>query len=692
MDVSQPFKFTLKEIAESHPDKKDKLLDRLKRVNAVLADFAREIEGVHLDKLPILAVCDPNKNINADFKNYIERRNSPRDKDPVKTHLKRLIEALPWEDSTSNNENEDQMESSLPEFMRPLWPLLPKKWGALTLTGRTILTILLRVADINKVSSYKTLFLELSDSVTFEIRDNYNSDRWASLDTMIITLRRKLGLTLRPKKKGALAFERWPPTLKKQWLIFEEQALNGPSDGIALMGRQNKYKFKKLRKSSIDNLRKHLAKALSIIPLSADLSLEDLLRLKRLKVSENGNRCYKEANSLVDAFRESERKLVTNHKRCGYDSSSFSQFIDALCCVAVYNGFFLLRKSFKEAYRVSLDLESKQKIKAQKKKAYSRDFIDGHITTLRERFLQIVKLGTFKSNRKDMRFCMFYVIFITLRHMGFRQELLRQCALGSNLILGKNARTLTFEWPPELVKNNRHIYIPLDRKVDQAFELVFEAISTFIYRVYPYLQGAQAENLEGQLFVKMTRGGRFARFKNHSDFNVFFGNATKAFLPLKGLVPGRKGGINPHFLRGFATDWLLDYGLSYAQVADLIGISEVTLRREYEDPHRRRSARPALNKIQEESERQQRLFGEGDVDTKEKEIIKSYQRMLELKDKELNRSLDELNSVIKKSGHLEAERDSYRIKNECLLLENSRLKENLSHEIIAETKLEQDIT
>lgn len=192
--------------------------------------------------------------------------------------------------------------------------------------------------------------------------------------------------------------------------------------------------------------------------------------------------------------------------------------------------------------------------------------------------------------------------------MGFRQQAIRSCLIDDHLKFGPRGESVTFEWPKELVKTKRPIKITLEKRIDKTHELLIDVLTKYKEHVYPHIE--TKGSLGGQFFVSPSHGGRFVVFRTHINFYQWFCNASLEFLLLKGKVKGRRQGMHPHFLRGFAIDWLLGYGLSAAEVGDLMNISEKTVLEIYASKERPVNTRSALNSLQ--VKRLERAALEGD--------------------------------------------------------------------------------
>ncbi len=601
VDLSRPIVPYLEGIAGVDAEAARVVKANLPKVKRVFEGFAVEMKKASLMRLSILDLVSNQADLSPGFIHYVDKLDKPKDKAVVKSRVRSLLRLAVATDCYGQGlaVRRDLVRESLPPWMEPLWHVLPRCETGLTNKGRHVLGILLHVSSAYQVGSLEELLVQRADDLAFAIREVYESPAWKNLDAALSQLRRKLGLSHQKGSDGkSLPLSEWPPIFKRQWDEFEEAARLDPDDELVDKAEAHGIKLRRLEESTLKRYRDAVAKALRVMPWSGDLGLKDLLRVSEITVEEDGEADKRYVNELVEVYRTQQKALVTPSKRANKDSVAFVSFVSALKTMAAFHGMFVLRKQFHAAYRPRHDEGTRVRKREIKKAAFSAEFIDGHIDRLWGEFRHVVRNGSFKSDEKSMRLCLFFVVFLTLRFMGFRQQAVRDCKLDENLFFSSGGSVVTFTWPRWRVKNKRPIVIKLEREVDTTHKLLIAALSLFRKHVYDFIVENRAEDLHGRFFVKQNCSGRFVAFREHTGFYQWFCNATLEFLPMRGVLKGRKQGLHPHFMRGYAIDWLLDYGLSAGEVADLMNISEQMVRQVYAGRERAVNTRAALDSLQ----------------------------------------------------------------------------------------------
>jgi hypothetical protein len=222
---------------------------------------------------------------------------------------------------------------------------------------------------------------------------------------------------------------------------------------------------------------------------------------------------------------------------------------------------------------------------------------------IRERSYTTLGSGTNKQARKNMRFCLFFVLLVTLRYMGHRQQQIRRCEIGRNVVFGSDG-SIHFNWKAKEIKNKNELDQLLDRDSHLTHRLLIDVLRAYYFKIYrPHVSKNRAITPEGrdlvenQLFVYMTPEGKFKRFdpEDSKPFSGRFSRWSCLFMEFNGRANTLGKGLNPHYFRGIATDWMVDdLGVTVAKVAAFIGDTEQTLKRHYlrEDP--KLIAAPAL--------------------------------------------------------------------------------------------------
>lgn len=612
INLAQPFVPLLERLAEQDETAKQTVEIYLPKVRKTLRGYAAKMHKSSLDGIMLLDVVSDDMGVSPGLLKFIDGRPEIKHKSPVKSHFRKLLEVVFGTPDLGGVPVEAGfIESSLPDWMRPVWPHLAMDEGRLTTPSRHLLGLLLYVVAAYSPTSLRQLMVELAEELSEAVRVIYDSPAWKQMYFHLSKLRCALKLAEpRCGRVRSLPFEEWPPTLRKQWTEFEGLALLGPNQSLIKMAKKHKLKVLKLGASSLHNYREAVARALRIMPWKNDLRLEDLLRVTEVE-AEGGGRQKRWINELVEVYRLDQQK-ASDKKSEGSDTTTFVSFICALKAMASYFGLFAEKQDFHAGYNPRSDKETRDRKRQVKKAAYTQDFIDGEIEKLNKKFRRIIETGSYATNAKDLRLCVFFVAFLTMRFMGFRQQAIRNCKLHENIIFGSRGKSITFQWPTWLVKTKRPILIELERGTDKTHELMIDVLFLYKEHVYPLIEKKQAYDLGGQFFVRLGRGSRqFVSFKGHSNFWEWFSTASLEFLPLKGKVPGRKEGMHPHFLRGFASDWLRKYGLSAEDIADLMSISERTLKEYYFSKDLPVNTRSSLNNLQMKRMEKEALQGGG---------------------------------------------------------------------------------
>ncbi len=616
MDLSHPLVPLLEILAEQGGEAKKTISGYFPKVRAVLRDYTAVTKKASLDKLTILDVISDTSakvDLSPDLVKFIDEVSHRKDKDQIKSQIKGLLEVIfgsAYEEGVAVETS--FVKSMLPEWMLGIWGHLPKNGDGLSPKSRHLLGILLHVVASHKASTAAALMVEMSDHLSEVIRDSYESRVWKTLDAGMSQLRKKLELT-KPQegREKSLSLERWPPTLRREWEAFEKMAEAGPSEQLLKDAHTHHVSLKQLEASTLRTYFEKVAAALYAIAWNSDLGLRDLLLIKSITVTEDGTSKEKLGNELIEDYRKQQQEPKTLGKAAGKDSQAFIALISVLKTMAGYHNLFTLREEFKAVYKAKADEETRRERREKEKAGYTQEFIDGEVERLHEDFQQIVGAKSFAVDEESLSLCLFFIAFITMRYMGCRQQAIRNCKDGCNIIFGSKGETITFYWPKAMVKTKRPISITLDKSVDKTHEMLINALWRFRQHVYPHIRKNQGQDLDGQFFVKADAAGRFICFKTHTNFYQWFSNASLKFLPLKGKIKGRKEGIHPHFLRGFAVDWLLGYGLSMAEVADLMNISEKTVRESYAGKETPVHTRSALNSLQRKRLEKETLQGGG---------------------------------------------------------------------------------
>lgn len=308
---------------------------------------------------------------------------------------------------------------------------------------------------------------------------------------------------------------------------------------------------------------------------------------------------------MVERYRLVVHERSTKHKRVGYDSAPFISFKDAVKAVAAFNGHFKLVQQFNEAYPNKPDKVSKQRCKNEKKRRYPLAEVDAQIERLEPRFNHAVKFRKFdRANTRTAleadtaaRLCIFYVMILTLRIMGLRQQNIRNLKLMRNLnkldgnIGIRHDGTVIFHFEPEETKNGKRLHSEWNlRDHGETHGKLIHAVLDYHKYVLPYIRANALEDLEDQFFVHMPKQcGKFRRFDPHNNSILYsrFIWWGYMFLDFEDARAADRLMLNPHHFRGLCTDWLINVlGFTFEQAADYIADDPLTIKLEYLDRNR----------------------------------------------------------------------------------------------------------
>jgi hypothetical protein len=361
-------------------------------------------------------------------------------------------------------------------------------------------------------------------------------------------------------------------------------------------------------------------------------------------------------------YRARELTRCSDRKEEGFDSVNFCGFVNAIAAIAAFNGHLHLRKLFLKEYTLIQDSESKEKHKQIKKQVFGRPWMNGQIQRLRAIFKRIANEGSFKNeaggslskaSRYNLNLCMFYVALVTLRYLGVRQQCIRKCMVGKNIIFGPSM-SMTFQWTDKETKNARGVRHEFSMKQHREVqENLIEAVYIYYKKIYPYISGSQRDEqspgfhekrrkaIAGQFFLKCARSGICKPFEDDKDFYWWFCDKASSYLDFEEQTGTNALPFNPHFLRAMYGDWLR-YDLKYSseQTAFMAGDSERTFESEYISHPLIYDATDAWSEKSEEMRAKQKRDQESNEKGKagmaikrvESEVEKISQRITEMSD------------------------------------------------------------
>lgn len=685
---------------------------RLSRVNSVLKIYALALNKSK-DVLGWLEVVSPNNEIHPDLLACIESlptdgRTKQRHgdyKSELRSNLNHIILCVvEFHSGSKKAAHRSFVYSALPKTLKKVWPHLPRNRKTplheqhrrpITETGIHILECLLDLAKLYKVRDPKDLFVDYSSKFYALLKRKCPPHKWGAVISAYASVRKKMGYKkLRPAKRS---FDiETLPTFSRQWNEFEEKALFGIDDDEALSERATAFNIKvgSIKRSSLKAYRRVIKSGLFYIiehlkksgSFNDDLSIIDLLKIEPVtREFSNGSKRVENVNVLVDVYRQVERNAVRIEcgKRAKLDSVTFGNFINAVKAIAAYNDYFDYRQPFDEAYKnIKIDRKTAGQRAALKKKTLDRPWINAEIEGLGKKFYTIVKDGIFerrdgyptKDSNENMRLCLFYVMLVALRYLGFRQQAIRNCTINKNIIFKKNGRIL-FHYDENEVKNEVEINIPLWKENDpqkDTHNIAYQAIRTYYTKVYPYIKANAAENLEDQFFVKMKNDGTFIRHQKdaedsnadqremaHVHFYQYFDTACRSHLHFEDRAAQLPTLMNPHFLRGLCADWLFyDCKVSLEKIADYLGDLEETIKKRYLAKSKVKDGGPAIAEAGEKQKARLRAENAFDDEQRIKQMKAAHKAELADKEERIREVSDEARRANERADRMD-ERNSY---------------------------------
>lgn len=640
LNPTEPLKELVKVAGEKHPTLCGKT-GTLARVNPVLRIYASTINRKP-GELTWLDVVGSDLGIHPKLLACIndlprpERRPAERHgdyKSEFRSNLNKIIhEVADFYSGESAQKTEDPTckpfaFKSLPKILQELWPHLPRESGngrrsslevrarlPLSECGQSLLKVLLASVNQHNIKSLEELFVTRSKDVYAQVRKLVPPARWHRISECFRELRARMNFSKR-RRARCIDVKDFPSPLREQWREYERKSRHGLGRYAELERLASAYdvsvnpephKASTVRtyliafRVGIFQIIEHLKKSL---PEGEQISLDirDLIRLEPVeRALSDGKSKTDNANRLVDVYRATERQADREGQGKGVnrDSRTFSNFINAVKAVAAYDGVFEGYKEFSEAYTIRLDKKAARAKQTLKKETLDRPWVDRQIERLGAEFYRIVEERSFvrdASTRKaldttmsNMRLCLFYVVLVTLRYAGFRQQAIRSCAIGQNIVFGENG-SVSFYYRQNEVKNEVGIRIPLRRVRDKDKDthgVLRRALVTYYTEVYPYIRANAEGDLEGQFFVKLRQNGKFIPHQREAPaagdednsttaavyFGEYFRGACRSFLVFEDRAGQLPTLMNPHFLRGLCADWLhYDLGVAVEKIADYLG-------------------------------------------------------------------------------------------------------------------------
>ena len=701
-----------------------KLAKAFERVRRALKHYARATRTGY-EELTLGDVSDGRGRLSPAFTEFLEglkpftaKQRSPEEREAgypllreyqeqVRSGLRAIIEHFSGTDAGRRKRVPERDE--LPEFLLPVWDALPKVEGRPTDSAGILLLALMAVVDRYGLDEYEPLFSDLTREVRLALRDEEeDASRWDYLEAQHSEVKGRLGLRSSRSPVRQDPIRDFPEPLKSECALFRKRAVEGVEDAALLdRAREKKVNLERRKPDVVRTMLYTLRAAMEVIKPAEPFGIRDLMGLEEVEIEEEGQIRKQKRSRPVDIFRAQQRDLESPTKRVTYDSVQFDNFLIYIKTVANYNGLFRLREEFSGAYGgqngLRLDTEKQQQKRDEKKEAYPREWLDSEVQRLGIEFRRIVRARSFdpghdgllsEEQARDVRLCLFYLAFVTLRHLGLRQQALRKLSINES---GWNVRfegggkagfsKITFHWRAKEVKNKRPVTLPLVKGRHQATHgPLFEAYELYYRRVYPFIQRREALPLDGQLLAMPTLNGTHGRFRGldkctHQDFAQFFQRAGREFLRRKQRSNGQLWEVNPHFMRAAAADWLWNFGLTTGEIAALLAIEEDTLKEHYLDPNIGPNTAPILDRLNALADGAGRDERVEEMKGVIANLRETYELRLAQKDDDLRAMDDRLKRAEERAGKLESDLDASRLQVEGLRTELQAKTESHNREL-----------
>jgi hypothetical protein len=671
----------------------------LGKVRKMLSHYANSKDTL-LEELAILDVCGPIKGLQQDLIDFAEifyQVKSTRQSQLC--IVRRLIKSI----STSSDikrecpEEISFVEDNLPDYMKSIWTLLPRKGGGglanpkkrlqlpLSSISISILKVLLAVNSEQEIDSLNDLLVNHHLSIIKKIKSTVLPKTRTQLYHALSKLTKLSGLKLK-RPRPSITLEQIPPKLREQIEIFKELAPKGLINIPYLSNEAAKWikarQMQALDESTVRQYEKVLLYGFAYIEFQGDVGVEHLLQIREVTREVSGRTFLDIHNPYVDQYREIERARSSAHKQTKFDSIQFMTFLDALKAVAKFSGYFELLAPFNKAYRTNSDQNTKKDRKKKKKTVMTRPWIKANIEDLKRRFDRIIRTQSFKYVLEDLEVCLFLPQLVTLRYLGFRQQCARNCERGTHIIFNADG-SITFRWEEGEIKNEKAIdtTISLEDHGDiPELVLLLEVLSNYHSKVLIPLQEMDADcyrkDIGNSFFGYLSANGTLTGFgrDDASTYARYFSQTAYKFLNFDSLLY-KDVDFNPHFLRAVCCDWMRkDLKMRWADISKALGDTEQTLKGDYfeeeklwsaTDPFAGVSKAMALEKkAKKAQENEKRGISKKELDAVLGELValrEDLQSMRELlkSEREDNRRKDELISELTGQLQLQSQQQAY---------------------------------
>jgi hypothetical protein len=599
-------------LIESTPEFRALLYADVRKIGKYLIGYARH-EGIAVESLTLLDLCDERAKLLPSLIDFINERPLERGKSKQKhvkygsqilSRCRKIVKVI-----TAGLPNIQEINGlpvslldSVPEFLRPVLIYLPRgnRRSALsparlaspiTNRARLALKAILVVTEAKGITTLSELFATYWVDLRTACYAGSPPPVAYSVYGTLLHIRSNFGLH---KKKPTRAFslDDAPPRLREQIVKYMRLAPSGATKEPELrrIGLSKGIVLERHEQSTIHSQVYSFLSLLGRIPLREDMEIIDFIRMESRTVVEDGEEVPQLYNRIIDPFRQEERDKETPSKPQGFDSVLFRSAYLAIKSIAAYNGIFRHHKSFSEVYKTNIDYKGREDRKDEKKEAFPMSWLDLNLLQLRPQFDAIIEDGSFRTDVEALEKCMCYVYLMMLRYTGVRQQGVRVCKIGWNVMFNANG-SITFHWRVDEIKNDKDFTCTIKPGHSSTFALLVKTLRRYRRHIYPFLVDAAHKagvDLEGQLFLEVLADGSVRRFARDIDgakkFADTFKNLTSRFLDFTDIKPAMRRKFNAHHIRGIAGDWMHhDLGVGTEGTAKFLANNRLTTERLYID-------------------------------------------------------------------------------------------------------------
>lgn len=461
---------------------KDPALEKVRdKMRALFEDYAIA-RGSSIYKLKLLDVCTSEGKLRPELERHI-RQVYPlgaKSRPSYVSGAKRLVKAVINSADGLDDARKNLVDPQIPAPMKRLLPFIPRQ-GARNLLlnpekrlqqpySRNGLFFLLAALSVWRefgLTTLESLFRERNESLLLAIRKTARRNA-ASVYSIVHSVRNGLKIPFLRGPRKSIPVEQMCEPFRTELLNYSSLAVTLSDEKTPEERQKDSQLIKKAARYGItltknrETTVKNDVKILSlmygrILPtLEAkgitSFSVKDLLKITRKTVKEDGEKVKMALNEPLDVYRQSEIEKSNRFKRAGFDTGAFSACVMAIKQVAMFNGYFIYLKDFGEAYKeIVLDSYTIEKRKEIKKSIFSMNYVDGQLSQLRKRYEKIINTKSFvrgpsrsvSDSNRDLALCFFYVATVVMRYLSYRQQCVRDCVYGQNIIFNGDGSVTT---------------------------------------------------------------------------------------------------------------------------------------------------------------------------------------------------------------------------------------------------------